>query len=113
MSPSSKSVTMPDNNYSPVPERPTEFLNGLTIEYKGFTISDTFLMYKDGKHVKFPRCWTLDACKRMIDASIACKGRQTDMGKALISLGICQTDAERFQEQYMQHEENKMWEDSK
>ena len=116
-------TTFPDNpapdfntwsNYidSLIKDRPAEYGSGKTTEYRGFTISDRFIISKDGKPVKFPQQWSLAACKNMIDTSIAMNKLQ-DKGAALRKLtsGSCELesgneDAERFSN-WMQDEAEK------
>jgi len=83
---------MPDNNYSPVPPRPTEFRNGITTEYNGFTISDRFVVSKDGKF--FTECISLQQAKSIIDQSNAQKLKQMpDKQKMLGKLwGSCELE---------------------
>ena len=66
--------------------RPPEY--GLTpdLEYNGFIIDSTFNIFKNGKRINFPQCWSLESAKSIIDQSNAKKAEirpGVDYGRAL------------------------------
>jgi isocitrate lyase len=92
--------------YDNTPPRPPEYGNGKSTEYRGFIITDRFEVKGFGEFI------SIQQAKNMIDASLAMKKLQ-DKGAALkkfVSLGVCQTDAERFEEQVNNHFENELYE---
>jgi len=103
--------------YGLIKDRPVEFANGKTTEYRGFTISDRFIISKDGKPVKFPQQWSLTGCKNIIDASLAMNKLQ-DKGAALRKMtGSCElengSERREFEErQINNHFENELYEGS-
>ena len=118
-------TTFPDNpapdfnswsNYidSLIKGRPADYANGKTTEYRGFTISDRFIISKNGKTVKFPQQWSLTGCKNIIDASIAMNKLQ-DKGAALRKMtGSCElengSERREFEErQINNHFENELY----
>lgn len=61
------------NSYTqPFPDRPTNYANGIATEYRGFEISDRFVISRNGK-VIWDDCISLEQAKAVIDRSLACK----------------------------------------
>ena len=76
--------------YDPTPDRSQEYGNGVSTEYRGFTITDTFDVVKGGKLVW--RCGSVQAAMNRIDTSIAMKKLQ-DKGAALRQFtGSCELE---------------------
>ncbi len=82
---------MPDY-HDQTPQRPAEYRNGVTTDYKGFTISDTFVVSKGGKF--FTECISLQQAKNIIDQSNSQKLKQMpDKQKMLGRLwGSCELE---------------------
>jgi len=92
-----------------IPPRPAEFGNGVTTEYRGFTITDKFYVKQFGEFI------SLQQAKNYIDTSLAMKKLQ-DKGAALTKLwGACELEngearREREAEQINNHFENELYE---
>ena len=63
---------MRNTTYDTIPPRPPEYGNGITTEYRGFTISDRLVVSKDGK-VIWDDNISLQQCKSIIDQSLVVK----------------------------------------
>jgi len=94
--------------YDNIPPRPPEYGNGVTTEYRGFTISDRFEVSCGSKFLW--ECMSIEQAFNSIDSSIAMKAKQ-DLGslwKRFVS-GECELenrsaeierDAERVNEYF-------------
>ena len=98
--------------YDNTPPRPSEYGNGITTEYRGFTISDRFEV-SCGSKVLW-ECMGLQQAKNSIDSSIAMKAKQ-DLGslwKRFVS-GECELEngseaRERDSERVNEYFENQL-----
>jgi hypothetical protein len=90
--------------------RPPEYGLMPDLEYNGFVIDSTFNIFKDGKRINFPQCWSLESAKSIIDQSNAKKAIRpgVDYGRALFIL----THEEQEQRDRDREEErvNQYWE---
>ena len=69
--------------------RPSEYGLMPDLEYNGFVIDSTFNIFKNGKRINFPQCWTLESAKSIIDQSNAAKAQirpGVDFGKSFFKL---------------------------
>ena len=66
--------------------RPSEYGLMPDLEYNGFVIDKYFNIYRNGKRINFPQCWSLESAKSIIDQSNAAKAEirpGVDYGRAL------------------------------
>ena len=68
--------------------RPSEYGLMPGLEYNGFVIDSTFNIFKNGKRINFPQCWSLESAKSIIDQSNAAKEIKpgVDLGRSWFKL---------------------------
>jgi len=80
-------------HYNPTPDRPAEYGNGVSTEYRGFTITDTFDVLKGGKVIW--QCTSVQDARSIIDQSEAMRNRP-NLQAALTKM--CEVEEENGEE---------------
>lgn len=94
-------------SYETIPDRPAEFGNGITTQYRGFEISDRFVISKNGKVIPFGECWSLQQAKITIDQSLAAWDKLHDKQASLRKLnGSCELEDGQQRREYEENQIN-------
>ena len=95
-------------HYNPTPDRPAEYGNGVSTEYRGFTITDTFNVVKDGKLVW--QCMSPQAARSIIDQSEAMRNRPNLQAALTKMWGSCELEDGQERRHYEENQINAYYE---